>query len=214
MGASNVIAAYALYAGKVPATSMQVLAYMAAVSKDADDEPWYGQGHMALAEHALGRDIEPCGCVDSCKHNRPHEEAVRRAVKPLREIGAITVSRAPARRRTDGPSTVRYQLHLVVPATVQRPTETVSNAPRNPWQRPTKSVATPHEIHGAEEEEEYEERKEEEGVGLPTQVQTAREDTEPKTNPPLKCLHGLPASVRADGTPSCALCRRAIQHAS
>ena len=140
MGASNVIAAYALYAGKVPATSMQVLAYMAAVSKDADDEPWYGQGHMALAEHALGRDIEPCGCVDSCKHNRPHEEAVRRAVKPLREIGAITVSRAPARRRTDGPSTVRYQLHLVVPATVQRPTETVSNAPRNPWQRPTKSM--------------------------------------------------------------------------
>ena len=52
MGASNVHAAYARYAGKVPATSMQLLAFMAVVSKDDDAQPWYGQGHEALAVHA------------------------------------------------------------------------------------------------------------------------------------------------------------------
>lgn len=214
MGASNVIAAYSLYAGRVPATSMQVLAYMAVVSKDSDDEPWYGQGHMALAQHALGRSVEPCGCVDACRHFRSHEEAVRRAVRALRDVGAVTVNRAPSRRRSDGPRTVRYRLHLVEPASVQRPTESVSNAPRKTWQRPTENVSAPHGFRGAEEEEDYEERVEEERVGFSTQVQTAREGHEPNPNFSVKCLHGLPADIRADGEPSCALCRRAAREAS
>mgnify|MGYP001337976743 CR=1 FL=1 len=101
MGASNVLAAYTAWAGKVPATSMQLLAYMAAVSLDSDPEPWFGMGHEALAIHALG-------------HREPTDaalRAVRRAIAPLRRAGAISVARRSAPRR-GGASTVRYRLHL------------------------------------------------------------------------------------------------------
>lgn len=101
MGASNVLAAYTAWAGKVPATSMQLLAYMAAVSLDSDPEPWFGMGHEALAIHALG-------------HREPTDaalRAVRRAIAPLRQAGAISVARRSAPRR-GGASTVRYRLHL------------------------------------------------------------------------------------------------------
>ena len=101
MGASNVLAAYTAWAGKVPATSMQLLAYMAAVSLDSDPEPWFGMGHEALAVHALG-------------HREPTDaalRAVRRAIAPLRRAGAISVARRSAPRR-GGASTVRYRLHL------------------------------------------------------------------------------------------------------
>src|SRR5690606_4968307 len=101
MGASNVIAAYTAWAGKVPATSMQLLAYMAAVSLDSDPEPWFGMGHEALAIHALGY-REPTDAA---------LRAVRRAIAPLRQAGAISVSRRSAPRR-GGASTVRYRLHL------------------------------------------------------------------------------------------------------
>ena len=55
VGASNALAAYVKYAGKVPPQSLTVLVYMALVSKDADERPWFGAGHEALAQHALGR---------------------------------------------------------------------------------------------------------------------------------------------------------------
>lgn len=102
MGARNTLRAYALYAGKVPATSMQLLAYMATVSKDADEYPWYSQGHEALAQFALGRK-EPIQRADIA--------AVERALTPLFKAKAITTDR-PAARRNDGPSTARYRLEL------------------------------------------------------------------------------------------------------
>jgi hypothetical protein len=102
MGARNVIKAYLLYAGKVPSTSMQILAYMATVSKDADEYPWYSQGHEALAIFALGRP-EPAQRADIA--------AVERALTPLFKAKAITTDRKAARRR-DGPSTARYRLEL------------------------------------------------------------------------------------------------------
>ena len=74
MGASNVLAAYAKWAGKVPPTSMQLLVYMAAVSKDSDRRPWFGQGHQALAQHALGRPAPTRGADIA---------AVERALAPL-----------------------------------------------------------------------------------------------------------------------------------
>lgn len=103
MGASNALRAYLKFAGQVPATSMQVLAYMALVSKDADEYPWYSQGHEAIAQFALGR--------------REHEftdsdlKAVQRAIRPLFDAKAITLERRGAMRRGT-PSTARYRLEL------------------------------------------------------------------------------------------------------
>lgn len=102
MGARNALRAYALYAGQLPATSMQLLTYMALVSKDADEEPWFSQGNEALALFALGR-VEPI--------TMPDLKAVQRSLRPLFEAKAITQDRAPAPRR-DGPSTARYRLEL------------------------------------------------------------------------------------------------------
>ena len=102
MGAKNVLRAYALYAGKVPPLSMQLLTYMAAVSKDADPLPWFSQGHEALAELALGRDdYETDAAV----------KAVERAMTPLFKVGAITTERGSGRRQ-HGAWTARYGLHL------------------------------------------------------------------------------------------------------
>lgn len=103
MGARNAIKAYLLYAGKVPSTSMQILAYMALVSKDNDDHPWYSQGHEAIAQFALGRRENAITTSDL--------KAVQRALRPLFDAKAITQDRAPAPRR-DAPSTARYRLEL------------------------------------------------------------------------------------------------------
>lgn len=103
MGATNVATAYALYAGKVPPLSMQLLAYMALVSKDADERPWFGQGHAALADAAMGR-TRPITETD--------EKAVQRAVRPLIAVGAVEVDRRPAPRRGGAYRTVRYRLNL------------------------------------------------------------------------------------------------------
>lgn len=102
MGSSNALRAYALYAGKIPPLSMQILGYMALVSIDADSTPWFGAGDEALALFALGRP-DPIQPADL--------KAVERAKKPLIKIGAITTERKAARRK-NAPSTARYQLHL------------------------------------------------------------------------------------------------------
>lgn len=159
MGATNAMLAYQLYAGRVPATSMQLLAYMALVSRDGDDKPWYGQGYEALALFALGRQAP-------IRHG--DLEAVRRAMKPLLDLGAVVTDR-PAAPRRDGPKTARYRLQLVPdPARgideplvdnaadahdepAERPTDSVRNDPRNPCNRPTKNVQTTHGNHGTEE---------------------------------------------------------------
>lgn len=217
MGASNVAAAFHTYARVLRDhdKAMRLLVFMANVARDDDPRPWFGMGHAALAEHALGRDTEDgeVGASDL--------RAVRRAVTTLLKVGAITVDRPPNGRRADH-KTVRYRLHLTVPVVVDdggddkdRRTVSGRTVGRSAVVRRTLS-GSPQDAHRPpKEEEENEERVEEEVVTSPTQVQTAREDIEPKTNPsPLKCIHNLPAFLRADGTPSCALCRRAIQHAS
>src|SRR5689334_15321451 len=101
MGARNVAAAYQRWAGKVPASSMQVLVYMAVVAKDSDDWPWYGQGQAALAELPLGRGVPDAADI----------RAVSRAMARLLDAGAVTVERA-ATHRSDGNSTARYRLNL------------------------------------------------------------------------------------------------------
>jgi hypothetical protein len=170
MGASNVLAAYAKYAGKVPPLSMVLLAYMAAVSKDSDADPWFGMGHQALARYALGR-AEPMDEADV--------RAVERAVAPLKRIGAIVTDRKAA-PRGEGAKTVRYRLNLRLDSPIpptesvgrrnvprksgddswadqpagERPTESVRDVPRFPAGRPTVCDETPHENRGTEEQEE------------------------------------------------------------
>lgn len=101
MGATNALAAYRRWAGRVPATSMILLTYMSLVSKDKDDWPWYGQGQEALAEFALGRE----------NPDRADLRAVSRAMQPLLDAGAVTVDRAAA-ARNEGNSTARYRLNI------------------------------------------------------------------------------------------------------
>ncbi len=160
MGAMNVLAAYAKYSGKVPPLSMVLLAYMAVVSMDSDSHPWFGRGHKALAEHALGR-AAPIEEADV--------RAVERAIAPLLKVGAIFVDRRAA-PRGDGVNTVRYRLNLRsdVPRKPwdERPTETVRDVPRFPAERPTESDETPHGNRGTEEYEETGGVQEEEGVDL------------------------------------------------
>lgn len=204
MGASNVAAAFATWAGKVPPLSMQVLTYMALVSRDADRQPWFGQGHAALAVHALGR-AEPVTKADIA--------AVERAVAPLAKAGAIKADRRASVRR-DGPSTVRYRLVLwtvdvprnsggvnaedIDQSTVdnpaedpQRPTESGTDVPRNPEPRPTESVATPPGNRGTEEPGGTTRSEEEEEVV----------DLLAAVTVPRACDHGAPVRIRC---PACA----------
>lgn len=111
--------AFQLYAGRVPATSMQLLAYMALVSRDDHTKPWYGQGHEALAAFAMGR-TGPITDADV--------RAVRRAITPLLDVGAIETERRAAPRR-DGHTTARYRLRLVAPAAGSIDEPPVDNPP-------------------------------------------------------------------------------------
>lgn len=205
MGASNVAAAFTTWAGKVPPLSMVVLTYMALVSKDVDRQPWFGQGHAALAVHALGR-VEPVTDADI--------RAVERAVAPLAKVGAIRADRKASVRR-DGPSTVRYRLNLWasdVPRNStddtavdidgdhpSRPTESGGHVPRNPESRPTETVATSHGNRGTEEPGgTTKSEEEEEGVDVDPAV----------TVPRARCDHGVPTRIR------CPACRRGLATAN
>lgn len=215
MGASNALAAFIKYAGKVPPQSLNVLVYMALVSKDSDERPWYGQGHAAIAQHALGR---PAPSTES------DIRAVERAVKPL--LGdALTVDRKAA-IRIDGPNTVRYRLNLTGTAHARRkvsgvkgvedpprPTKSDPHARRKPDSRPTVSgTHARHKPWDRGDTRRHEELEEEEVVGLTADVTAvAREAVaeDPIDPLPVRCSHGLTARRLSNGTSSCALCRRA-----
>lgn len=237
MGASNVIAAYTLYAGHVPATAMQILAFMAVVSRDEDRHPWYGQGHQALARHALGREPNTAGV-----------RAVERAIRPLAEVGAITTDRKPSVRR-DGPHTARYRLHLDTPAEAshvprkpvdvdpaqeqQRPTVSGHDVPRKPSPRPTVSVPTSHENRVTEEPGGTTRSEiEEEDLSVRADLAVARAPEDDATQndhdgrgappatfagpgrPPPRSVAKCPdhpamrGGNRPDGTPECLICWR------
>lgn len=234
MGASNVLAAYALYAGRVPPLSLQLLAYMAVVSKDDDPRPWYGQGHAALAEHALGR---------AAPIERADIKAVERAIQPLLAVKAIITDRRASVRR-DGSHTVRYrlQLHLIPrnPGGIPRnpgddavlnpgdlaptigaenpshPPETGNDVPQKPGLRPPETGLTTPGYQGTEETggTTRSEKTQEEEFDLRTAVTVGGAPGHERRNStmtmPQRCTHGLNSRLRADGTPSCALCRRVI----
>lgn len=214
MGAHNAFAVYRLY-GHLPATTVQLLNYMALVSLDHDPNPWFSMGHMALAKHALRREIT-CECGrSSCRACKPHLQAVYRGLKPALAAGALTVDRGPARSRTDAPCTTRYLLHLREPAalrnenpdpapgTVPRSTDSVPHGLRNPFQRSTDSVPTVYGFRRPEEEEEEEERVEKEGVTSQGDLTTrAYPDEQANEIDYGEVGEGSPDAVRRDAAPA------------
>lgn len=188
MGASNVIDAYRLWAGRVPPLSMQVLVYMAAVSRDHDAEPWFGLGHKALAEWALGR---PQPVADDEPGDPADLRAVRRAMTPLIDAGAVYVMRRASPNRA-GHKTVKYGLNLGLYAARHR-TESDRVIGRNVAGHRTESDGSQDEFRPTEEYEEEEELQEEEAVDLPTDLTVSR-----------ACDHGMPGHIR------CPLCRRGV----
>ncbi len=148
MGASNALAAYRLYAGKVPPTSLNVLAYMAAVSMDKDHEPSWWEGHEILAIRVLGRS-EPITKTD--------RRAVERAITPLFAAGAITTTRHSS-GHAEFSRTVRYRLWLTEPAPdgnrrprgAKHPTETIGHKASTR----RKVVSAPDGNHRTKEEKE------------------------------------------------------------
>ena len=105
-GSANALAAYRLYAGKIPPASLNALAYMALVALDKHGEPSWWEGHEMLAIRCLGCS-EPVSPADL--------RAVRRAVTPLFAAGAITTVRHASGHR-GRITTVRYRLWLDHPA--------------------------------------------------------------------------------------------------
>jgi hypothetical protein len=84
-----------------------VLVFMALVALDKDDEPRFWLGHEAIAVHCLGRDEASVDDSDL--------RAVRRAITPLFEAGAITVAQhSSGRGERFGRAT--YRLWLTAPA--------------------------------------------------------------------------------------------------
>ncbi len=223
MGASNALAAFIKYAGRVPPQSLNVLVYMALVSKDSDECPWYGQGHAALAQHALGR---------SAPSTESDIRAVERAVAPL--LGDALIVERKATIRIDGPNTVRYRLNLAgtaharrkvsgvkAPKDPPRPTKSDPHARRKTESRPTVSgTHARHKPWDRGDTRRHEELQEEEVVDLTAEVAVARatediDNEQPPIDPlPTKCVHGLTARRLPNGTSSCALCRRADRSAA
>lgn len=153
MGARNALLAYTKYASRVPPLPMQCLVYMAIISKDSDEAPWYGQGHAALAQHALGRQT-PIG--------RGDVRAVERAIAPPLDVGAITTDRRAAPRGS-GPRTVRYRLNLRLSPPAEdvhrnpvdeRPPDSDQDVHRNPSNRPPENGRASHGNRWTEENEE------------------------------------------------------------
>jgi hypothetical protein len=164
VGASNALAAFRLYAGKIPPTALNVLTYMALVALDRDDEPRFWLGHEALAVHCLGRDEASIDDSDL--------RAVRRAITLLFEVRAITVAQHSSGRGEKG-GRATYRLWLVAPAPDEKrpadspalvdrapdgncPVDTASTG-RKVVEHRTKSGRAPDAFRPAKEYEETEE---------------------------------------------------------
>ena len=109
MGASNAIRAYATYGADLGDHALRVFVYMALVAMDGDAEPWFGLGHEAISELALGRKVP-----DKDKNPAEHEatlRSVRRAMSELQAAGAVRTSER-ARFGSQRAQNARYRLYL------------------------------------------------------------------------------------------------------
>lgn len=181
MGAHNVTRAFHVYGARVGDRAMRALVYMALVARDADSEPWFGLGHEALSEQALGRKVPP---PEQGKARRAALRSVERVITELRNAGAIrTIKRATFGAR--GTTHVHYRLYLDRPYQGQKlSTATrrfVSGGPESTRRKvsshPTKSVHPPDEKRRTKEEEEEEERTTEDHPQSTRKVEGTRPGT-------------------------------------
>lgn len=118
MGASNALRVYSTWGATLGDRAVRVLTYMAIVARDNDAEPWFGLGHEALAEMALGIKPDDAGL-----------RAVRRAITELHKAGAITTAKRPSNQGRH----VQYRLWLSGPSPDgKRPITPVDNCPAEP----------------------------------------------------------------------------------
>lgn len=217
MGATNALEAFRRFGGKIPASSLMLLVYMALVSKDAHDWPYCRLGQHALAEFAMGR-------------SSPDDtdlRAVQRALKPLLDAGAVTVDRAGA-QRSDGNVTARYRLNLHDRADKaraewestpdgkrrvsdrrrdpQHPTKSGGDTRRKMTRHPTVFDETPDENRRPKETGgDMRSDKTEEEDSSQTACHPSRAIAEPT---PSRCPdHLISLKPRTDGLAPCPLCR-------
>jgi hypothetical protein len=174
VGASNALAAFRLYAGKVPPTALNVLVYMALVALDRDDDKRYWLGHEAIAVHCLGRDEASLDDSDL--------RAVRRAITPLFEAGAITVAQHSSGRGEKG-GRATYRLHLVTPASDEkRPVDNQPSAASAPdGNRPVDTASTGRKV--AEHRTECDRAPD--GIRPPKEYEETEELVKTQDHPPL-----------------------------
>ena len=149
MGSANALAAYRVYAGNVSSTAMKVLAYMALVSLDHASEPSYWEGHEMLAIRCFGAS-EPVTDSDL--------RAVRRAITPLLEAGAITTIRHASGHR-GRIITARYRLWITEPAPDAKRPKRRSRIGRKTVSHRTENGLAPDGNRPTKEKEEKEERE-------------------------------------------------------
>jgi len=91
MGARHAKSAFGLWAGKVPAGSLNALVFMALTAKDGDDPALFWGGHESIAVSVLGR---------TRSFTESDRRAVGRLIAPLFKAGAITLAKhsAPGRQ--------------------------------------------------------------------------------------------------------------------
>jgi hypothetical protein len=131
VGAANVLRVYHSWRRHLDDRPFCLLAYMALIARDQDAEPWFGQGHAALAELALGMDVPT-----EAKQRDAVLRKVRRHITPLFAAGAIC-TRKRARYGRYVKSQVQYRLHLDAPCdcepqVTQRPKAARRQAVDNP----------------------------------------------------------------------------------
>lgn len=186
MGAANALAAYRLYAGKVPPTSLNVLAYMALVALDRNSEPCWWEGHDMIAVRCLG-------------HPEPVSEAalraVRRAISPLFKAGAITTDRHSSGHGSRY-VTVRYRLWLVQPAQVENRPVQNRGVGRKVVSHRTKSGQPQDGNRPPKEDEEDEERE----INGSVVVATVEGDAAALPNDQAENLPAAPDTHTRNGT--------------
>ena len=133
MGAANVVKAYHSWRQHLDDRAFCLLIYMALIARDRDAEPWFGQGHAALAELALGMTVPP---ADKPKERDAVLRKVRRQITPLLAAGAICTRKRP-RYGKYLKSQVMYRIHLdgpcdCPPQVTERPKATTGEPVDNP----------------------------------------------------------------------------------
>lgn len=139
MGASNAMRVYQAWGPRLADRPLRALTYMALVARDGDAQPWFGLGHDALSELALG-----CALNGDPRHNDAALRSVRRVITELRRAGAVTLLKAPTQGRH-----AHYRLWLDGPSPdAQRPVNNPAGEPVDTGESPDAQRPTAKRVTG------------------------------------------------------------------